>query len=284
MHPRFKDFMNFFRYLSVQIRRHSLFNLASTLAFTSLLAFVPLFTVIFAYVSHIPWIQDRAVEVNHVILTYFIPDVGADVEGLMKGFIENALSMQVWGLVTLVITALMLIATIDKAIHKIWHDARKRSALGSLLVYWLVLIISPLALALSLAITSYVSALSWVASMPSEASLLWTLILPWLSSTIGLTLLYWTIPSSPVKFINAFVGAMTAALLFELSKRLFGLYIYHFPLQEAIFGALAAFPLILIWLFVAWLVILLGAELCYAMGLSRQERINVFSESRRRAF
>jgi len=269
--------VDFFHYLLVQIRRHSLFNLSSTLAFTSLLAFVPLFTVIFAYVSHLPWIQDKAVEVNHVILTYFIPDVGTDVEGLLQGFIDRALRMQFWGLISLVITALMLIATIDKAIHEIWHDANKRSAMGSLLVYWLVLIISPLALVVSMSITSFVGAQSWWLAMPTQASIVWTLILPWMSSTVGLTLLYWAIPSSPVKFINALIGASSAALLFELSKRLFGLYITHFPLQEAIFGALAAFPLILIWLFVAWLVILLGAELCYALGLSKEQRASFFS-------
>ena len=266
MHSRFKAFHRLITYLIKQISHHNLFNLAATLAFTSLLAFVPLFTVIFAMISQLPFVQGMAQEINHFVLTYFIPDVGADIENTLNGFIANAMKMQWWGFVFLVVTAMMLISTIDKAIHELWHDARKRTAWVSLLIYWAVLFLTPLTLGISLAITSYVSTLSWLSTMPEQFGISWTLVFPVLISTLGLMLLYKTIPSSYVKMTHALIGALFASLLFELSKRLFTLYINYFPVQEAIFGALAAIPLILIWLYVTWLVILLGAELCHALS------------------
>jgi len=268
MNQRFKALILFIRYLFDQIRQHNVFNLSSTLAFTTLLAFVPLFTVVFAFLSSLPIARDVAVDINHFVLTYFIPEIGPEIEEVLSGFIQNAMRMQLISFISLLVTALMLIATIDKAMHEIWHEARKRTALGSLFIYWLVLIITPLMLATSIAISSYVSTLKWFDEVPEQIGVMWTLILPWLSSTIGLTLLYQVIPSAAVKFRHALFGAMFAALLFELSKRLFSLYIAHFPVQEAIFGALAVFPLFLIWLFVAWLVVLLGAEVCHALGVS----------------
>jgi membrane protein len=266
MHARFKVLINLGQYLIEQVLKHNLFNLASTLAFTTLLASVPLFTVIFAFISHLPFFQDMGQDLNHFVLSYFLPDVGADIESLLSGFISNALKMQSWGFIFLIVTAVMLLSTIDKAIHVIWNDGRKRSALWSLVIYWLVLVITPLTLALSIATSSYLSTLNWLQEVPIDIGLGWALIFPWLMTTLGLMMLYKTIPSEPVLMKHALIAAVFAALLFELSKRLFSLYIAHFPVQEAIFGALAAFPLILIWLFVTWLVILLGAEVCHALG------------------
>lgn len=254
------------KYLLQQISDHNVFNLAATLAFTSLLAIVPLFTVVFAFVSELPLVQGWAEEINHFILSSFIPDVGTDVEGIMTQFINNALAMQWWGYLFLVLTAIMLIATIDKAMHIIWHEARKRTALSSILIYWSVLLLTPITLGVSLATTSYIGTMSWMELMPEDFGLRWTLIFPMLVAALGIMLLYKTIPSSKVKTAHAFWSAIFASFLFEISKRLFSLYIEYFPVQEAIFGALAAIPLILIWLYVTWLIILLGAELCHALG------------------
>ena len=257
------------KYLLKEISDHNIFNLAASLAFTSLLAIVPLFTVVFAFVSELPLVQDWAVEINHFILAFLIPDVGADVEGIMNVFITNALEMQWWGFVFLFLTAIMLIATIDKAMHIIWHEAVRRKALTSLLIYWLVLLLTPITLGASIAITSYVSTLGFLSGVPEQIGLRWTLIFPWLITSAGLMLLYKTIPSTKVKLFHAMISAIFASFLFEVSKKLFSLYIEYFPVQEAIFGALAAIPLILIWLYVTWLVILLGAELCHALGSQR---------------
>lgn len=254
------------KYLFREISDHNVFNLAASLAFTSLLAIVPLFTVAFAFISELPLVRDWAEEMNHFILSSFIPDVGADVEGVMVGFINNALDMQWWGYLFLILTAIMLIATIDKSMHIIWHEARKRTAWSSLLIYWSVLLLTPITLGLSIATTSYIGTLGWLDALPEEIGLRWTLIFPMLVAALGLMLLYKTIPSSKVKISHAFWSAIFASFLFEISKRLFSLYIEYFPVQEAIFGALAAIPLILIWLYVTWLIILLGAELCHALG------------------
>ena len=89
MQARFKAFHRLITYLVKQISGHNLFNLAATLAFTSLLAFVPLFTVIFAMISQLPFVQGMAQEINHFVLTYFIPDVGADIENILNGFLIN---------------------------------------------------------------------------------------------------------------------------------------------------------------------------------------------------
>ena len=129
-----------------------------------------------------------------------------------------------------------------------------------------MLFLTPISLGISIATSSYISTLGWFDVLTEDIGLRWTLIFPWLMTALGLMLLYKTIPSSNVKITHALVSAIFASFLFEISKRLFTLYIEYFPVQEAIFGALAAIPLLLIWLYVTWLVILLGAELCHALG------------------
>ncbi len=262
------------KYLYSEISDHNIFNLAASLAFTSLLAIVPLFTVVFAFVSQLPMAQGWAQEINHFILGSLLPDVGTDVESVMATFINNALEMQWWGFIFLVVVAIMLIATIDKAIHIIWHDVKKRAALASLFIYWSVLLLTPISLGISIATSSYISTLGWLDILPGDIGIRWTLIFPWLMTALGLMLLYKTIPSSKVKISHAFVSALFASFLFEISKRLFSLYIEYFPVQEAIFGALAAIPLLLIWLYVTWLVILVGAEVCHALGAQEWRKEN----------
>lgn len=257
------------KYLFKEISDHNILNLAASLAFTSLLAIVPLFTVVFAFVSQVPMAQGWAQEINHFVLGSLIPDVGTDVEGVMSTFINNALEMQWWGFIFLLVVAFMLIATIDKAIHIIWHDVKKRAALTSILIYWSVLMLTPISLGISIATSSYISTLGWLDVLPGDIGLSWTLIFPWLMTALGLMLLYKTIPSTRVRLGHALLSAIFASFLFEISKRLFSLYIEFFPVQEAIFGALAAIPLLLIWLYITWLVILLGAELCHALGSNK---------------
>lgn len=94
-------------------------------------------------------------------------------------------------------------------------------------------------------------------------------LLPFLTTTIALTLLYLLVPNCYVAPRHALIGGASAAILFETVKYGFGYYVKTVPTYEAIYGALAVLPIFLIWIYVSWVVVLLGAQLTYSLSTFR---------------
>ena len=184
------------------------------------------------------------------------------VQQNLTEFIANASKASAIGIAVLVVLAMLLISTIDKVLNEIWRSPNKRPLMISLSVYWMVLTLGPLLLGTSIAISSYVLSLGGlqggVVSGFVEFFLRW---LPLLFSLLAFLMMYLLVPNVRVKFLDALAGAVVAALLFELTKQLFPLYISHFSSYQAIYGALAAIPILFIWVYLSWIVVLIGAEL-----------------------
>ncbi len=255
----------FFKYLAHRFANDNLSNIAAMLTLTSLLALIPLLAVIFSILSAIPYVQNLVAEFQVFIFNNFMPSYSEELEQTVRGFISKASNMKTLGFSSLVVTAIMLLRTVDTGFNQIWRTKHKRKAIVAFLIYWMVLILGPLLLGLSIVLTSYFTSLLVLIDAGKQISAQLTIVLPWLLTTMGLTILYLVIPNTRVKLIHALTGAMVAGLLFEVAKRLFTMYVTSFPLQEIIFGALSAVPLFLIWVYLSWLVILLGAEVCHGL-------------------
>jgi membrane protein len=166
------------------------------------------------------------------------------------------------GIGALVVVALMLIHNIDKTINRIFRIKKRPRLIISFSIYWMVLTFGPILLGASIAVSSYILSLSSLAEgyTPGLSSVLLALT-PYLFSILAFFLLYLVVPNTKVQYRHALVGAAMASLLFELLKEGFGLYITHFPSYQAIYGALALVPILFLWIYLVWLVVLLGAEL-----------------------
>ena len=255
----------FIRYLMTRLWRDELTYAASALTITTLLAMVPLLSLVFTFLARLPVSLELASNVENFIFTHFVPSISDDLQTNLHGFIEQAGQLSTIGFISLVVTALIMMRTIERAFQKIWHSSTKRKAIKSLLIYWVVLVLGPLFLGLSIFLSSYFTSLLLIYEGIREVGLQLRVILPVLLSIIGLTLLYWLIPNAKVRFLHAFIGATTAGILFELVKVLFTSYVTHFPVQEVIFGTLAVIPLFMIWVYLSWLLILIGAEITHGL-------------------
>jgi membrane protein len=245
----------------------------AALTYTTLLSLVPLMTVMLALFSVFPASDHLIAQVEDFIFHNFVPAAGEAVRAHLHNFSQKAGQLSGVGFIFLILVALLLMSNIDKAFNAIWHVRKKRSAVAKFTVYWAILSLGPILIAFSVGVTSY------LVSMPlfsdgETVILLRTRMLslmPVIISACAFTLLYALVPNRSVPLRHAIAGGLLAALLFELAKRGFALYVTAFPTYQTIYGALAAVPIFLIWIYLSWTVTLLGAEFAYCLGIYRED-------------
>ena len=245
----------------------------AALTYTTLLSLVPLMTVMLALFSVFPASDRLSQQVEDFLFQNFVPAAGEAVQEYLRNFSQKAGKLTGVGFAFLIVVALMLMGNIDKAFNTIWHVRRKRSPVAKFTVYWSILSLGPILIAFSVGVTSYLVSIP-LFSDGETVMLLRTRLLglmPVLISALAFTLLYALVPNRSVPLRHALAGGVLAALLFELAKRGFALYVTAFPTYETIYGALAAVPIFLIWLYLSWLVTLLGAEFTYCLGIYRED-------------
>lgn len=234
---------------------------AGYLAYVTLLSLVPLIAVGVAIFSAFPGFEDTRVAIENFLFTNFVPTSSDVIKEHITSFAGNANQMTAVGIGFLAAVALLLIRNVDATLNRIWRIKAKRPMMISFAVYWMVLSLGPLLLGASIGVTSYIVSLVSFADqgIPGFSGFLLKL-LPYLISMAGFIMLYTLVPNTRVPFKAAIPGALFAALLFELTKKGFALYISHFPSYEVIYGAVATIPILFVWVYLSWVVVLLGAE------------------------
>lgn len=257
----------FGKHLWKHFREDRCLEAAGALSYTTLLALVPLMAVILGVVSAFP-VFDYAVEqLQDFIFANFVPAAGDVVREYLDQFIARSAGLTGTGTLFLVVAALILMSTIEKTLNRIWRVERLRRPTSRLIVYWAVLTLGPLLLGASIGLTSYLAALPLLAPEFVRGTLQWLLLVgtPFVVAMLAFTLIFMAVPNRNVRFHHALAGAAFSALAFELSKRGFVLYVSNFPTYEKLYGALAAIPIFLVWIYLSWVVILLGASLAAAL-------------------
>lgn len=235
---------------------------ASALTYTTLFAVVPLMTVSYAVLAMIPSFQGVGQEIQHWVFSNFVPATGEVVQNYLADFTSQARRLTAVGAIFLFVTSVMMMKNIEAAFNRIWRVKESRKGMSSFLLYWAVLSLGPILIGVGLLLSSYIASISIVsdaAEVLGRGRIL--SLLPVLLSIAAFTLLYAAVPNCRVPFKNAFIGAIVVAILFEIAKRGFAFFAIQFPSYELIYGAFAAVPLFLAWIFITWIIILLGAEL-----------------------
>lgn len=237
------------------------FSLAGGLAYTSLLALVPLVTITLTVVAAFPVFKEFTQGIDAFFAQNMLPPtVAKAVTGYISQFTENAGHLTAVGVVFLGVTAIMLMTTIEGAFNAIWRVQRPRPVLVRVLVYWGVLTLGPLLIGVSLTATSYLvsASLGYARQVPGGAAFLLGLV-PLFLTAVAFTLLYLVVPNRRVELRHAAIGGCLAALMFELMKRGFAVYISKVPSYTLVYGAFATVPIFLLWIYLSWVVALLGA-------------------------
>jgi len=257
----------FFHHLFRQFREDRSFEAAGALSYTTLLALVPLMAVMFGVVSAFPVFDRWAEEIEAYIFTNFVPTAGDQIQEYLQEFVGRTAGLTGAGTAFLLATAILLMSTIEKSLNRIWRVASQRRPVSRLVTYWAVLTLGPLLMGASLVLTSYLAALPLLAPEMVRGALQ-ELVLgatPFIVAWVGFALLFLVVPNRRVRWHHALVGALLSALLFELAKRGFVFYVTNFPTYERLYGALATIPLFLVWIYVSWVVVLLGASVAAAL-------------------
>jgi membrane protein len=245
---------------------------AAALSYTTLLSLVPLLIVLFSTLSIFPAFGGLVEAMQSYVFHNFVPAAGGILQRYFQQFIDRAGTISGVGGVFLIVTALTLMKTIDEAINRVWRAQRGgRRLVVRMAVYWAVLTLGPLLLGVSIAGTSYALAMS--AGIVESAMRAILFVLPFLSTAIALALIYVFVPNTKVPFRSGLIGALVAAVLFEIAKRGFTRYVAHGTAYATIYGALATIPLFLSWIYVSWVIVLFGAELSHCLTIFRVGRI-----------
>ena len=234
---------------------------ASSLTFTTTIALVPLFTVALAVFTAFPIFAKMQGVLQQWLIESLVPDnIARSVLGYLTQFASKASRLGAVGLALLLATALALIFTMDRTLNNIWRVRRSRSFAQRLLVYWAALTLGPVLLAASLTITSYALSASKgvVGFLPGGLRLLLD-VLEFVLLAGGMAALYRFVPNTQVKRAHAWSGGVFVALGFMGAKKILAIYLASVPTFSAIYGAFATVPILLLWIYIAWVIVLLGA-------------------------
>ncbi len=234
---------------------------ASSLTFTTTIALVPFITVALAVFTAFPMFSTVQVVLQKWLIESLVPDtIARQVMGYLTQFSGQASKLGVVGVAVLLATALALILTIDQTLNGIWR-VRKRRPLGQrVLIYWAVITLGPVLLGASLTMTSYAisSSKGLVGALPGGVKFLFG-VLEYALLGAGMAALYRFVPNTHVKWTHAWSGGLFAATGIELAKKLLVIYIGYMPTYSMVYGAFAIVPILLVWIYVAWVIVLLGA-------------------------
>lgn len=247
---------------------------AASLAFATLLGLVPMIVVAAVLIGQMPFGSGVGRVLEQFLLANFLPDkAGAIIAKYVAQFAHRAERVTLVGVGILAVTALMQMLTIEHAFNAIWKVKKIRPFLHRVGIHLLALVLGPLVFGASLAATTYAATVSL--GFTTEPYWLTTLVakgLPFAAMTILFALLYWGVPNYPVSRWHAVLGGVIAASGFALLQRAFALYVAGFAGNAAIYGAFSAIPVFLVWLYLSWSVILVGALVVAEMPRAAQAR------------
>ena len=246
------------RHCARRFRSDQLAHVAGSLAFTSVLATVPLAAVVFGTLVRLPGFDELLRPVQAFLFQHLLPASGAMVGERIESLSRNAGGLTAIGAVFLLVSALSLMATIERSFNALWRAPRQRPLIQRLLTYWALLTLAPAMIGAGLALGAKIGTFGWFAGElgPVASGAIAVAV-----EFVAFLVLFVALPNVRVRVGHAAAGAVFATVLFEIAKRLFEQFIVSAVAYQAIYGAIAALPLFMLWVYVSWMVCLLGAIL-----------------------
>ncbi len=247
---------------------------AAALTYTTLFAVVPMMTVTYSMLSAIPSLSGVGETVQNFIFSNFVPATGEVVQSYLQDFSQQARKLTLVGVVFLLVTSFMMLKTIDKALNTIWQVNKVRRGVSGFLLYWAILSLGPILLGAGFLLSSYLASVKFISDTTAfiGGETLVLRLMPLVLSSMVLFLLFSAVPNRRVPFAHALAGAFVSALLVELAKAGFALFIASSPSYQLVYGAFAAVPLFLLWIYLSWNIVLLGAVVVRALGIFSDQK------------
>ncbi|UOG17975.1 YihY family inner membrane protein [Acinetobacter sp. PK01] len=241
---------------------------AGSLTYTTLFAVVPMLTVFLVIISSIKALEPARQQLQQLIYSNFLPKTTIAFDKVLTAFTDKSSNLTVIGILFLFITTVMMLTSIENVFNRIWRVREKRGGMIGFMRYWTIISLGPIILGSAFVLSSTVASMNLLSSHlagyeVNGAFLLW--LISFTLSILGFFILYWTIPNRSVPIKAALFAGIFSASIFELLKNLFGYIMSNFTSYEIIYGAFAALPIFLLWIFLSWNIVLLGVEISYAL-------------------
>jgi len=261
----------FSRFLVKRFIDDSCFEAAGALAYTTLFALVPLTAVVFAVLSAFPAFDIWTAKLTDFVFSNFVPASARAVEQYLRGFAESARQLTATGVAALLISVLVTMWSIEQAFNRIWRVPSPRPQLTRFLLYWTLLTLGSLLMVSAVAATSALFSIPALAGVEAHGAGEHLLrYLPVLLEFAAFALAYWLIPHRTVPLRFALAGGALATILFEWLKWGLAVYLRNASF-ERLYGALAVVPIVLVWMYTSWLVVLLGASFSASLSAFRYQ-------------
>ncbi len=244
-----------------QLDRDACFVWAASLSYTTLLSLIPLLASSLALIKAFPAFKHFEGQLEAFLVDHFVAGSVETIQVYLHQFLQQALTLSMVGSAFLLITAVLLIFSMEKAFNHIWRTRSHRRGVAAFLMYWGILTLLPVLIALGLALVKYITSFTLWETVYTTFSV----IISFGLTGLAFVFLYTSVPNCKVKIRYALVGGFMAAFLFECAKRIFAVYIRYSSSYEVIYGSVAVIPLFLVWLYIVWLIILFGVEVTYTL-------------------
>lgn len=258
-----KDFLFF---LTRRAQNDTIFRVAASLSYTSLIAIVPLFAIGLAIFSAFPVFDGVKEQVQEFLLRNFVPTIEQEVSQYFAEFINATAQLTTIGVIGIAITAILMLSTIENSLNFIFKVNRPRRLTTKITLYWTVITLGPLLLGTAFSLRGYLYTLHKL--MPEDlvsTQLLISNLIPPLITMMVLLFVYVLVPNKKIKINNALIGSLVAVILFAFLRKGFGWFMLKTATYKTLYGALATLPVFLIWMYLAWAVVIFGAVVTAAL-------------------
>lgn len=266
----------FLRFLTGHFFEDDCQQKAASLTYTTLLSIVPILTVLLMILSSVPALASVRAQIYEVIYSNLIPQSSLQVSKYINNFAEKSTNLTAIGITILFVTTILTLTTIERAFNQIWRVEDRSGGIKSIMRYWAIVTLGPLVLGTAFIASSAVQSFSFLNRQIGGYGIDWSFWIQIVSigvSVAGFIAMYWFIPKAKVPFKNAVIAGLFVAIVFELLKHVFGVVMTNFTSYEAIYGAFAALPIFLLWIYLSWNLILLGVEISYTLTIFETKEV-----------
>lgn len=271
--PQLAEWRHRATYLWNRYRSDRCRDTAAALTYMSLFALVPLLTVLYTMASAVPAFQGLEANLQELVFENLVPESSAGLAEYLDEYSRQARNLTGFGIAFLLATAVLMLSNIERAFNQIWRTRGNRGALSSFLLYWAVLSLAPITIGLGLGVSTYLA--SFAHQLES-----WDIIgigafllrvAPYVLQILGFSLVYAAVPNCRVPPRHALVGGILAATSFNIARALFTKLVAGSSITF-IYGAFAAVPLFLLWLYISWTIVLLSAIVVHSLSAYQSEQ------------
>ncbi|MEM1403289.1 MAG: YihY family inner membrane protein [Pseudomonadota bacterium] len=245
---------------------------SAALTYMSLFALVPLLTVLYTMASAVPAFQGLEANLQDILFENLVPETSAGLEEYLEEYSRQARNLTGFGIAFLVVTAVFMLRNIEQAFNHIWRTRGNRGAVSSFLLYWAVLSLAPVTIGLGLGVSTYLASFANQLEAYDIIGIgaLLLRVSPYLLLVLGFTLVYAAVPNCRVPLRHALVGGLLAATTFNVARALFTKLVAGSSITF-IYGAFAAVPLFLLWIYISWNIVLISAIVVHSLSAYQSE-------------